>query len=132
MSIRASSPIKKQAPKAINFFILSIAFQVWEALCLHSIYGQPSSNLYLLLNALIYKLSLLANIIQVNFEIRASLKFFDFLNPSPPHLLGRHKCSQNFQAKNLSWSFLGFHQNLRVDASNLSHTLFGTSNVEKV
>ena len=98
MSIRASSPIKKQAPKAINFFILSIAFQVWEALCLHSICGQPSSNLYLLLNALIYKLSLLANIIQVNFEIRASLKFFDFLNPSPPHLLGRHKCSQNFQS----------------------------------
>ena len=94
--------------------------------------SQLSVTLYLLLKALKQGLSFFDAINQVNFAIKVSLNFFAFRNPNPPWALGLHRWSHDFQVQNLPLSFLGHHQNLRVVASSLSHTIVGTSKVQKV
>ena len=131
-SIEKPSPTRKYTPLIIKGFNFPMALQVWVAYFLGSSLSQRSIILYLLRIALQQGLSLLEATIQDNFAKKASLNFFAFLNLKPPRFVGLQRWSQDFQARNLPFSFLELHQNLRVVASSLSHTTVGTSKVEKV
>ena len=119
------SPIMKQAPFRTTPLAFSIAFQTGEACLAASKLSHSSFTLYFALRILIQRLSLLVAIIQANFASKAEFMVFDILNPKPPSLLGQHKLSQSFHARNLPSRLFGFHQNLLVRASILLHTLFG-------
>jgi hypothetical protein len=97
--IEVPSPTKKQAPLEINPFSFSIAFQLYEAFFMGSFFNQSLSTWYLLRRAVMQGLSLQDAISQVNLDNRASLNFLAFLNPRLPNFLGRHRCSQDFQAR---------------------------------
>ena len=110
----------------------SIAFQIGDACFDESDLSQSSLTLYFDLRMDMHKLSLLETTIQPSFAKRELLMCLAFLNLMPPSLVGQHRLSNAFQAKNMPSCCFGFHQNLLVMESSLSQTLLGMLKVDMV
>ena len=75
------SPTKKQAPFMITSLALSMAYQICEAFLIGSLLSQLFLTLYLLLRAVMQRLSFPTATIQANLAIKALLKSLVCRNP---------------------------------------------------